>query len=100
MSEPPARYVGFSTFLTKIKVFGNTEPIKLIKTLVIPHEAFESFEWTFFDDFDALKLHLHRQQAKAVKVSGSHFWKKSVYHGITLEGKNIFFNSRHLRVSN
>ncbi len=49
-------------------------------------EAVKSFGWTFLDGFDVLKLYLHRLPAKAAEVSGSHFWKKSVYPGITLEG--------------
>ncbi len=51
------------------------------------HEACEMFGWTFLHGFDVLKLYLHRLPAKAAKVSGSHFWKKLVYHGITLDGK-------------
>ncbi len=41
----------------------------------------------FLDGFDVLKLYIHRLPAKAAQVSGSHFWKKSVYHGGTPEGK-------------
>ncbi len=33
------------------------------------------------------RSYLRRLQAKAAKLSGSHSLKKSVYHGITLEGK-------------
>ncbi len=56
----------------------------------MPYEASGSLGWTFLDGFDVLKLCLHRLPAKAAKVSGSHFWKKSVYRGTTLEGKKIF----------
>ncbi len=35
------------------------------KILIIPHKAFESFEWTFLYGSDVLKLFLHRLLAKA-----------------------------------
>ncbi len=53
------------------------------KTCVTPHEAFETFVRTFLDGFEVLKLYLRRLPAKAVKASGSHFWKKSVHHETT-----------------
>ncbi len=66
------------------------------KAWIIPHEAFEIFGWTILDCFSVLKLYLHRLPAKAAEVSGSHFWKKSVYHRIML-GEKKFFISRHLQ---
>ncbi len=63
------------------------------KTWIKPHEAVESFGWTFLDGFDVLKLYLHRLPAKAAKVRGSHFWKtKPVYCEITLYGKKIILH--------
>ncbi len=53
----------------------------------------------FLDGFNVLRLYLCWLPAKAAKVSGSHFWKKSVYRGIMLEGEKNF-NFGHLRVSN
>ncbi len=78
------------------------------KTSVISCKAFEISGWTFFDGFDILKLYLHRLAAKAATVSDSHFCKEQKkqkqknpdYCEITVEGKNMFFSSRHLRVSN
>ncbi len=57
------------------------------KTWIKPHEAAEMFGGTFLDDFDVLKLNLHRLPAKAAEVSDSRFWEKSVYCRIMLEGK-------------
>ncbi len=57
---------------------------------------------TLLYSFDVLKLYLHGLSAKAAKVSVLQVWnkKKCVYRGGMLEEKNIFINSRHLRVSN
>ncbi len=62
----------------------------MIKTTWIkPHEAVESFGWTFVDDFDVLKLYVHRLPAKAAKVSSSDFLKIFIYSRGTLEGKKL-----------
>ncbi len=62
----------------------------MIKTTwILSDEDSEVFGWTFLDGFDVLKLYPHRLPAKAAKVRRSHFWKKCVCRGITLEGKNI-----------
>ncbi len=69
-------YVGFGSFLAKIKVFWKYRAHTMIKTTwIIPHKAFEIFGWTFLDGLDLLKLYLHRLPAKAAKVAGLHFGK-------------------------
>ncbi len=55
------------------------------KTWIMPNKAFESFGSVFLGCSDVLKLYLHRLPAKAAKVCGLHFRKKSVYRGETLE---------------
>ncbi len=60
------------------------------KTWIIPLKAFEIFGWTFLDGFDALKLCFQMLPANAAKVGGSHFGKKPVHCGITLQGQKHF----------
>ncbi len=68
-------YVGFCSFLAEITVFWRyCDTIK--KTWVTLNEAFHIFGWMFLEGFDVLKLCLHRLQAKAAKMSDSHFWRK------------------------
>ncbi len=70
------------------------------KTRMI-RRTFEIFGWKILDGFDVLKLYLYRLPAKATKVSEwlSFFGKKSIYLYAGRK-KNIFFHSRHRRVSN
>ncbi len=50
--EPFTGCVGFSGFLAKIKVFWKYWAYNMEKkTYILPHEAFEIFEWTFLDGF-------------------------------------------------
>ncbi len=72
------RYVGLSDFL--------------VKTLIKPHKAVEIFGWMFLNGSDVSKLYLYRLPAKGVKVSGRHFWRKSVFLRITLEGKKYILH--------
>ncbi len=94
-TEACARCVGFSSFLAEVTEFQKYLAYNMMKkTWNIPHKAFEIFGWTFLHSFDVLKLYLYRLPAKAAKGSGSHFWKKSVYRGITLEGKKYILEFR------
>ncbi len=65
----------------------------MIKKRIIPHEAAESFGWTFLHSFDVLKSeNLHRLTAK---MSGSYFWNHLFTVKETWKEKTIV-NSRHL----
>ncbi len=60
------------------------------KIWVITHKAFEIFGWTFSDGVDVLELYLHRLPAKAAKVGGLHFRKKSLLLWNNAVRKNIY----------
>ncbi len=60
---------------------------------IIPHEAAESFGWTFLDDFDAFRS----EPLQAASERERMFLKSPVYCGGTLEGekkkKNLQFKT-------
>ncbi len=69
----------------------------MIRTIWIkPHEAVESFGWTFLDDFDVLKLYLNGLPAKTAEVSNSHFLGKNCLPWRSTERKKYIL---HLKTS-